>query len=167
MDKAFIDPIVESAVNVFETMLGCTPTRTDVTISDSFRDEFDVTGVIGLSGQASGTVVISLEEQVALSAAGAMLCAEFPQLDEDVLDVVGELTNMIAGNAKSRLDQYEMRLALPTVITGTEHVIRFTSKVRPAIISFECEWGKFSIEVALVEEPERQLAANPAVSATC
>lgn len=160
MDNAFIDPIEESAVNVFETMLGCTPTRTDVTISDSFRNEFDVTGVIGLSGQASGTIIISLEEQVALSAAGAMLCMECSQLDEDVLDVVGELTNMIAGNAKARLEQYEMKLALPTVITGTEHVIRFTSKVRPAIVSFQCKWGKFSIEVALVEESERPLEAS-------
>lgn len=164
MDAALITPFINSTVNVFETMLGCTPQRTDLTITETIQNQHDITGVIGLSGRASGSVVISMEKSVALSAAEAMLAEKCEEVDESVIDVVGELTNMIGGNAKSRLPEYEMNLALPTVITGKEHAIRFASEVSPVLISFTSEWGEFTIEVALKEDPQAATTAKPVVA---
>jgi len=146
-----INPFIESTVNVFGTMLGCPVHRTGVSINDNFTPDYDVTGIIGLSGKASGDVIISFEKQFALSATEALVGEKFDSINDEVVDTIGELTNMIAGNAKSNMAELEMNLALPTVIVGKNHAIRFPSRVKPISIDFESEWGRFEIEVGLVE----------------
>jgi len=39
-------------------------------------------------------------------------------LDRDVLDAIGELTNMIAGSEKTKLEQCQMTIGLPMVVCG-------------------------------------------------
>jgi chemotaxis protein CheX len=159
----YINPFVDAAVSVFGTMLGVEVRRVGLAVADRIKPEYDITGVIGLSGRASGDVVVSFERNVAISAAGAFLGTKPTQIDETVIDSVGELTNMIAGHAKAALAKLDMRVALPTVITGHGHSIRFTSVVKPICIHFECRWGRLSIQVALAEE--ETLAKGPGLAA--
>ena len=153
MNVDFINPFIDSATNVFETMLGCTVTRTGLKLNEHFTPEYDITGIIGLSGKASGNVVISFEQKLALKATEALLGEAVSTMNDDVIDTVGELTNMIAGHAKTGLEEMEMVIALPTVIVGQNHSIRFPSKVQSLSIPFTSDWGCFNIEVGLVEAP--------------
>ena len=127
-------------------------TRTGLRVNDSFTAEYEVTGIIGLSGKASGDIVISFEKQLALTATEELVGDKFDVINDEVIDTVGELTNRIAGNAKSSMEELELTLALPTVIVGKNHAIRFPSKVKPLSIPFESDWRKFNIEVGLVEQ---------------
>lgn len=154
MRAEYINPFIESTVEVFRTMLGCEVSRTGLTMHDSFCPEFDITGIIGLSGRAHGDVVISFEERVALAATETFLGSSYTEINDDVVDTVGELTNMIAGNAKTSLSSLSMSLALPTVIVGKNHSIRFPSKVKPVSLPFTTDWGRFNIEVGLIESPD-------------
>lgn len=151
MNAVYINPFIESTVSVFDTMLGCSATRTGLQVNDRFEPEYDVTGIIGLSGKASGDIVISFEKALALSATEALIGVHYDAITDDVIDTIGELTNMIAGSAKSSMADLELKLALPTVIVGKNHSIRFPSKVKPVSIPFESDWGSFSIEVGLLE----------------
>lgn len=151
MNVDCINPFIESTVSVFQTMLGCTVKRTGLKVNDTFAPEYDVTGIIGLSGKASGDVVISFERQLALIVTRELTGETCDIITEDVIDTIGELTNMIAGNAKTSMQELEMTLALPTVIVGKNHSIRFPSKVKPLSIPFESDWGNFNIEVGLVD----------------
>jgi len=164
MNVDFINPFVEATVAVFGTMLGTSVRRVGLSLNDRIKPDYDITGIIGLSGRASGDVVISFEKNVAISATDALLNEQPATIDDSVIDCVGELTNMIAGHAKAALERFDMRLALPTVITGRDHAIRFVSRVKPISIPFECVWGRFSIQVALSEElelsPLQQAAAK-------
>ena len=153
MHVEFINPFIDSATNVFETMLGCPVSRTGLKLNENFTPEYDLTGIIGLSGKASGNVVISFEQRLSLKATEALLGEKVDTVTEDVIDTVGELTNMIAGHAKTGLEELEMVLALPTVIVGQNHSIRFPSKVQSLSIPFTSDWGCFNIEVGLVEAP--------------
>ncbi len=151
MNADYINPFIESAVNVFETMLGCQVKRTGAKVCESFAPEYDITGIIGLSGRATGDVVISFERDLALLATEALIGEKPTDISPDVIDTIGELTNMIAGNAKTGLEELELKLALPTVIVGKNHTIRFPSKVRPIALAFESDLGYFNIEVGLME----------------
>ena len=151
MKAEFINPFVRSTVDVFSTMLNCELKRGELSLNANFQPEHEISGVIGLSGLASGTVIVSLDRSVALSAVGAMLGEAPAEIDDDVIDTVGELTNMIAGKAKAALEQFDMKLALPTVITGKNHVITFGSAAQTICIPFSCEWGELSVEVGLAE----------------
>lgn len=149
MKAEYINPFVRAVTNAFETMLGCTPHRGALTLKSSLSPQFEISGIIGLSGNAVGTVVLTLSEAVALKAASAMLMTEATAVDDDVIDAVGELTNMVAGAAKAELEEYALSVSLPNVITGQGHDVRFPSNVTPICVPFETEWGPMAVEVGL------------------
>ena len=99
MRAEHINPFVASLKNAFQTMLACEARRGELTLKSSHRAEHYVSGVIGLSGLAVGTVVVSLSKEVALKVASTMLGDEATEINDDVLDAVGELANVVAGAA--------------------------------------------------------------------
>jgi chemotaxis protein CheX len=149
----YINPFVSAAVDVFSTMLQCQLVRGELSLNVNFQPAHDISGIIGLSGKASGTVIVSVDREVALSATEKMLGERPSDINTDVIDAIGEVTNMIAGRAKVGLAQLQMSLALPTVITGTNHTIRFGSNAQTICIPYTCPWGKLSVEVGMVEAP--------------
>jgi chemotaxis protein CheX len=153
MRVEYINPFLTSTVSVFGTMLNCRLTRGQPYVKTNYQPDHEVSGIIGLSGKARGTVVLSLNRETALNAAGVMLGEQPTTINADVADAVGELTNMIAGNAKAQLEHLEMSVSLPMVITGKGHCIEFPQHVQPICIPFECEWGFVTVDVGLVDEP--------------
>jgi chemotaxis protein CheX len=123
----------------------------EVTTTISKKCWGDVTGFIGLTGtECTGNFAISFSENAVLGIVGRLLMDEFTEINEDVLDAVGELTNMISGQVKKELlDRgHLIDMASPVVIQGsgvpvthgsgifTVHQIRFTSDA-----------GEFVVEV--------------------
>ncbi len=154
MKAEFINPFVKATYDVFSTMLNCQLSRGELSLNSGFQPDYDVSGVIGLTGKASGSVVVSLEKGVALSATEALIGSTADTLNEDVVDAVGELTNMIAGSAKAALANLEMSISLPNVIAGKNHVISFGSTAQTICVPFTCTWGKLSVEVGLADTAE-------------
>jgi chemotaxis protein CheX len=151
MRADYINPFISSLVNTFETMLSCTLTRGSLYLRGNETKLHDVSGVIGLSGHAQGTVVLSLEKEVAMQAAATLLMCDATEMNDEVIDAVGELTNMVAGSAKSKLEEYQLSISLPSVVLGEGHLVRFPSDVTPICVPFTCPWGSLKIEVGLVE----------------
>jgi chemotaxis protein CheX len=160
------EPIVEAfqlaTSTVFKTMLGMEITVGPAEHSDQMVARYEVSGIISLSGPVAGDIVVSFEERFAKLATGTMLGNEPNELDADVVDAVGELTNMIAGSAKSRLELSNLQLALPTVVMGKGHCIGFKSGICPISLPFSSEWGTFSVELALTAFAPGKAQANPA-----
>jgi chemotaxis protein CheX len=157
MKAEYINPFMTSLANAFDTMLNCPVHRGQLTFKSAETPVFEVSGVIGLSGKAVGTVVLSLSKEVAIKAASTMLMMEATELNSDVVDAVGELTNMVAGAAKAKLEELNLSISLPNVILGSGHEIHFPSNVTPISVPFTCEWGPLAIEVGLVPVPEPAL----------
>jgi chemotaxis protein CheX len=151
MKVEYINPFLISTINVFDTMLHCPLMRGQPYLKGSLQPLFEVSGVIGLTGAAKGTVVLTLAREAAMMAATAMLGERPETINADVRDAVGELTNMIAGSAKAKLEHLKLSVSLPNVITGKGHCIDFPSKVTPICIPFECAWGDVAVEVGLVD----------------
>ncbi len=155
MRVEYINPFITSLTNTFRTMLSCELERGAIELFDGNNPRHEISGTIGLSGRAVGTVVLSLSREVALKAASTMLMMEATEIDNDVVDAVGELANMVAGAAKAELEQYQLSISLPSVITGKNYEIRFPSNVTPICIPFQSEWGPLTLEVGLaaIAEP--------------
>ncbi len=149
MQAEHINPFLRAVTNAFSTMLNCEARRGKMTLMENGIRDYPISGVIGLSGKAVGTVVINLSEEVAVKAASAMLMDELTAVDEDVLDAVGELANMIAGQAKAELEEYQMSVSLPNVITGDGHQIRFPSGASRIAVPFDTDFGPMNLEVGL------------------
>jgi chemotaxis protein CheX len=151
MNVEHINPFLAATVSVFDTMLNCKLERGVPHLKGGTQPQHEVSGVIGLSGKAQGTVVLGLSRQAALSAAEALLQERTTEINGDVRDAVGELVNIIAGSAKAKLEHLSLSVSLPTVITGKNHCVDFPSKVTPICIPFNSPWGEISVEVGLCE----------------
>lgn len=153
MRVEFINPFIAAAENVFGTMLDCALDRRPLVMKADHAPMYEVSGLIGLSGRCRGMVMVSVGGDAALNIANILLGSRPEELNGDVLDAVGEITNMIAGAAKTQLEVYQLNIGLPTVICGKLHSIKFPPEVMPIVIPFDSKVGSICIEVGLVEVP--------------
>jgi chemotaxis protein CheX len=165
MKVEYINPFIAATVNVFDTMVGTELHRGVPSLKDGYQPSHEVSAVIGLSGKAKGTVVLSLDREVAIQVAGALLQELPPELNADVADAMGEMANMIAGQAKAQLEHLSMSLSLPTVVTGKGHCIEFPRNAMRICIPFSCAWGSLDLEVALAEVLDSSEAVHGAMTA--
>lgn len=147
MKVEHINPFLRAVTNTFSTMLAAEARRGEITLSDPRQRYYPISGLIGLSGKASGMVVVNMSVEVALKAASHMLMEEFTEINGDVVDAVGELTNVIAGQAKAELEPYELSVGLPNVVTGKGHEVRFPSLTPPVAVPFQTDFGPLRLEV--------------------
>ena len=147
-DVDFINPVITSLEETFETMLNCTITRVGLMLMENNTALHPVSGIISISGkQAVGTVVLTMSESVSLKAASTLLMMDVTEANEDVMDAVGELTNMVAGSTKAKLSKYNLSMGLPSVFHGKNCRIHFPANAHPIVIPFQSPWGPLALQV--------------------
>ena len=149
----FINPFIVAVSKTLETMAGCKVIREQPQIKAGKSALYPVSGIIGLSGSIIGTAVLTMSESLALRCASVMLMEDFTEFNPDVFDAVGELTNVIAGNAKAQLEEYKLSLSLPNVIYGKDAELRFPERCRPISIPFRTDYGPMAIEIGFTDPP--------------
>ncbi|MEQ1827120.1 MAG: chemotaxis protein CheX [Pirellula sp.] len=110
---------------------------------------YDCSGLIGVSGAVKGSIVVSVDQDVAFAAAEAFLGTRPTSINAEVIDMVGELTNMIAGAGKDRMGIAGVTLGLPTVITGKGHSVTFDHGAHVEILQFSSPHGPFTVEIGV------------------
>ena len=153
MKAEFINPFLQATKNVLETMCQ-TPVQPKKPMLKENKNTFgDVTGLIGMASETvTGCMILSFSENCIINVVANMLMEE-PKtgIDDDIVDAVGELTNMICGGAKATLAKLDHKfdLATPTMITGKGIEISTLSDSPTIVIPFETEYGGFVIEANL------------------
>ncbi|MEI8623736.1 chemotaxis protein CheX [Pseudoalteromonas sp. B137] len=151
MNVEFINPFLSSLINVLSTMaqtqlkLGKPRIKTDEIACG------DVSGLIGMVGpQTRGSFSITFDEELALTIMERMLGERPDAIDEEVTDMVGEITNMVTGGAKNLLGEkgFDFDMATPIVVSGKGHTITHKSQGKKIIMPFSCDAGNANIEVS-------------------
>jgi chemotaxis protein CheX len=156
----FINPFITAVSKTFETMVGCKVTREPPQIKKEAQTLYPVSGIIGLSGVVVGTVVLTMSRELAMKCASVMLMDNCTELTDDVFDAVGELTNVIAGNAKAQLEDYKLSLSLPNVVHGDNAALRFPENCLPISIPFQTDFGPMAIEIGFTAPHEQQKTSS-------
>lgn len=156
MKVEFINPFLQAAKNVLETMCQTKIHPQKAVLKEDHNTYGDVTGIIGMaSSDVTGCMILSFSEKCIVNIVGKMLM-EDPKdaIDDEIIDAVGELTNMICGGAKATLSKmnHKFDLATPTMITGKGIEISTLSESPTIVIPFETEFGHFVIEANLSEK---------------
>jgi len=152
IDVNLINPFITATQNALETMTMMKIVKKDLFLKDDYRMFGDISGVMGLSGDAEGSVVISLPQALALKIFAKMVGEEEKTaIDDDVKDAVGEVINVISGQAKGALanTKYHFIISLPSVVIGTGHEISHRSGTPCIAVTFECAGEVFAIQVSL------------------
>ena len=130
MKADFINPFLYATVNDLRTMGKLTPEPGKPDVKKNKIAFWDITGIIGLTGDSEGSMSLTLSEACALNVAENMTGEKFEELSDKVADAVGELTNMISGDARAQLENqgFSFSAAIPTIVRGKNHVINHIVK---------------------------------------
>lgn len=147
----YINPFIEATINTFQTMCSVKAARDKIFLKGEGSEVYGVTGIIGLGGEASGSVVLNFPAEVAMAAVGSFVGESYSSISAEVVDGVGELTNIIAGDSKNRLSQkgYSFDIGLPKIVVGRNYVTAQSKSVPCIVISFTSSIGAFTLEVSL------------------
>jgi chemotaxis protein CheX len=151
--NADLEKILELAADtVFSTMLNFKVEFQ--TLDGSFFDGQDhVAGTVGITGAFTGMIYFYANAQFARKMTCSLLGMRDHEIEgnEMVNDAIGELTNMLAGYIKSRLDNSGLKcvMTIPTVVRGRDFKITPVSGVVRKTVFFRSDGGKVMVEALL------------------
>ena len=160
MDGKDIAAFVGAVENVFGTMIQVHVDVGKPRLKQPGDPRFDVSAIIGLSGDVAGAVVLSFPVETAESVVALLIGQQVSSDDHDFADAIGEVANMVTGNAKAELADRSISISCPSVVVGDGHKV-FQQKGRALVeIPYECECGPFVVEVTM--QPTTSEDAAPA-----
>lgn len=137
-------------------------TKTIPAYKDEYRTnkEFEskgITIIIGISGKFSGRVLIDLSKDTAIRLAAAIFNRELKN-DDEMMAVLGELTNIISGNACSLLNKKNkalgLRVAPPSILHGDSVLISAPSLNTTTVIA-DTDFGELMLNVGFQRGEEK------------
>ncbi len=150
MDVRYINPFIGSIKHVFKTML-----ETEILISKprlKERDEqaADVSAIIGFSGEATGSVALCFPLKTGVKTASKFADAEITQQSPEFADALGELANMVAGQAKAQLEGLNISVSLPRVVAGRDLQLLDSRRTPVLVLPCDSPLGRFHTEVMMI-----------------
>jgi chemotaxis protein CheX len=147
-----INPFIIATMETFKSMIKHEAKPGKVTLERRIGFQSDISGIIGLSGGAKGSISMTFPKITALKVVSAFVGEKIVTVDDGVIDAVGELANIVAGAAKKDLVKYNISISLPTVVVGDNHELSGAKEVTPIFVPFETPLGNFSLVVSFKSE---------------
>lgn len=156
-DEAFADHLVDTlatcAREVFDTMVGLPLTEKRPLAGDALRPASNMVGTVGFTGSSSGLVVFYTTFDAARMITASLLGMDDPADAErdEVVDAIGEITNMIAGSFRTRLaiQGDAWAISVPTVTLGSDFYIKPVTTGRRTLLSFGLAEHEVLVELIL------------------
>jgi len=148
-----INPFISATLDLMGTMAGLAASKKEVFLKRNYRLFGDVSGIMTFSGNIEGAVVVSFDEDLARKIIGKILGAQPKSLSQsDIKEGVGEIVNIISGNAKAALanTEYQHQITLPTVVTGCGHEINHPQNAPCIVVIFEASQKLFAVQVSMI-----------------
>lgn len=150
MDVAIINPFLTAAMNLFSNMFNLTAQAGTPFILEGYsKHRWEISGILGVTGDYQGLVSFRLPRLLAdkmLQKSGVVTETE-EERTETVHGMIGEMTNIIAGNASSAIDHAVIDISPPVVIIGENHQIAWPKNMPVIAIPFTTESGPFEVDV--------------------
>lgn len=139
VDEALVEAVVRST-NVGLQMTGVVPKPVGWSKFPLRSQEISV--VIGMVGRSHGVLNFNVSRQVALQLASRLMDVKIEDVNEQVLDAMGEITNMVAGKLKAELggEKYGiMSISCPSIIVGADYYLHHYKGFKTVTVEFELE----------------------------
>lgn len=150
--EAMLDTLVTCTSEVFETMVGTTLTADAPRNGETMNDPCGVMGLIAFVGDYSGSVTFYSDEETAVTITSTMMGMAAADVTDEMADVVGEITNMVAGTLRTRMADQGIRwgISTPSVTVGRQLRTKHYGTVHTGLCHFAmASGGSFVIELVL------------------
>lgn len=128
--------------DVFSTMLG---SETWPAPDADAETSYPVLGAVFFAGAWKGAVQVEFEAELAYRITSHLMSVPVPaSVDSDVVDAIGEVVNMIAGNLNSTVPGGAV-MSMPFVVTGSQLAVAVVGANQEHEMAFATPDGRFTV----------------------
>ncbi len=155
INAKFVNPFIDAGMNVVKQIAGIDVRRGHLSYKGKPEPSYGVSIIIGVYGFLTGQVVYSMKTEVADKLVDKMLGSSKSPQERKILyvDTLGELANMITGNATGILSakkDLELKITTPVIATGEINIRLVTQPT--LVLGLYTQYGPIEINVALEEQ---------------
>jgi chemotaxis protein CheX len=155
VNARYVNPFIEAAMRVIKEITGIEVRRGHLSYKSKVEPSHGVSIIIGMYGFLVGQVVYSMPEKLAAKLVETLLSGKSPQERKILyIDTLGEVANMITGNATALLNQSKdlaLNITTPAIATGENLSISLVPK--PALVlGLYTQHGPIEISIAVEEQ---------------
>jgi flagellar motor switch protein FliN len=147
--------IVNSVIDVFSTMLDMEVVAIQQ-VPDGFNEEMRTVGSVTFAGEVDGIFNIQVNDDFGRKMTAAMLgvAVEKVEKDEEVYDVIREVSNIIGGNLKSSFVDAGLSclLSTPFITNGRDFKVSPTQTIKPVQFLFSHKDGIIIVEAGVRQD---------------
>ena len=152
MKAQYIDPFYQATKEVFRLMLDLEVQRGALRIAKDLIPSKEASVIIGATGYLSGSILYSFPKDMTLTMVKIMSGMELYKLDSFVVSALGEVANIISGNAMTLLsaNNWHCDITPPQVVIGASDSLSMATDVA-LVIPMQTAIGDFDINITLRE----------------
>jgi chemotaxis protein CheX len=147
-----IDPFVEATVDVLAMMADAEVEVVSTHEGVATELDNDYAGIMGLAGEEmSMAVTLAFPQETIVPIAASMLDETPEEALESAPGVIGELLNMISGQARAALTEegIDLDMALPTVVKGDGLALISSNAAKSIVTEFRIVEGSFVLALCI------------------
>lgn len=152
MKAVYINPIYIAARDVFQNMFSIELERGNLQVDEKIVPRNSINVSIGITGDLTGIILFSFPEEMVFNLVEEMSGMEFKEFDKFMASAIGELANIITGNAMSNLSEsgYSCDIVPPQITVGVNKSFSTASK-KILIIPMQAERDSFDLFISIKE----------------
>lgn len=150
VDVRVINAVIKATTNVL-AQFGVTSVKMEKAGPQAPQDPLmgEVSSIVDIKSAAfQGFLTISFDKGSYLEVVSTMLMEEQTDITPDNQDAVGEINNIIFGNAKAEISNFGVQMTVPKVVLGAQQTVPCPTGSAGMLIPFSTNKGKFYITVA-------------------
>ncbi len=150
--EQLLDPFVSATRHTLKEMAGAEVGIHSIYRKQGYRIFGDYSALVSLTADTEGTLVLSFPKETSHEIGRRLLAALQTEVTEELVQsCLGELCNIIVGQAKGQLadTHYRFSMSTPTVVSGKNHEIRYKPGLPCLVASFTGEVGDFALQLCM------------------
>ncbi len=152
MDANMVNPFIEGALYILDTTALVKVKPEPIFFKKNSLSQGDITGMLKMEGDISGIIGVTFYEKSILGVVSAMFGEAMTEMNEEIDDAVGEISNMIAGHVTTKMAEAgkKVKIKLDNVVSGKNHVVDHGDDMtKVLVIPFKTTKGRFLIEISV------------------
>lgn len=156
MKAEYLNPFMQATTDVFKMMLGLSIKKKDLKLLKELSFSNDANVLLGITGDLHGSILFAFPKNMVLEMVKNMSGLEMEEINSFVSSALGEVANIISGNAVTILSQkgYQCDIAPPRVLVGEYKTFTNTDE-KPLLLTLKSELGDFELNLSLLEKLEK------------
>ena len=150
MDAALVNPFIEGVLHIIGTTAFVKVKPVEPFLKKNRESLGDISGILEISGDLSGNAVISFSKKSILGIVSTMFGEDMTRIDEEIHDAVGEISNMIAGHATTKIGEMgkQVKIKFKKILTAGDFPADHMEETSPVfVLPFKTTKGKVVLEI--------------------